>query len=374
MTVPSTSLEQLPAGRDENPLAADLERVVALAERDWRALAGARILLTGGTGFFGTWIVEAFVRANRRYGLGACLHVLSRNPAAFLGKLPHLAAEPSLDFLCGDIRSIPWPSGGCTHVIHAATATSGPVATGDPEETYSVITEGTHHVLRLCREHGTKRCLLVSSGAVYGRQPSEITHLPETFFGGPDPTAPSLAYGEGKRAAELLAGIYSQQYGVETPIARCFAFVGPHLPLDVHFAVGNFIRDVLAGHSVEIKGDGTPRRSYLHPSDLVIWLLAILVRGRGGRAYNVGSDDDRSIREMAEAVIKAGVELWPDRPRCDLTVAGVPTPGAGVLAYVPSCARAREELDLPEIIPLHEAILSTLRFHTRQDFQTAAAN
>ena len=209
---------------DDNPLGQDLDRIVALAERDWRALAGARILLTGGTGFFGTWIVESFVRANRHYGLGARLHVLSRNPSAFLGNFPHLAAEPSLDFVSGDIRSIPWPSGGCTHVIHAATATSGPVATGDPEETYSVITEGTHHVLRLCREHGVKRCLLVSSGAVYGRQPSEITHVPETFLGGPDPTAPSSAYGEGKRAAELLAGIYSQHHGVETPIARCFAF------------------------------------------------------------------------------------------------------------------------------------------------------
>ena len=372
MTVPSTSAVKRPAGWDENPLAADLERIVRLAERDWRSLSGARILLTGGTGFFGTWIVETFVRANRHYGLGARLHVLSRNPSAFLGKFPHLAAESSLDFVSGDIRSIPWPSGGCTHVIHAATATSGPVATGDPEETYSVITEGTHHVLRLCREHGVKRCLLVSSGAVYGWQPSEMTHLPETFLGGPDPTAPSSAYGEGKRAAELLASIFSQRYGVETPIARCFAFVGPHLPLDVHFAVGNFIRDVLAGHSVEIKGDGTPRRSYLHPSDLVIWLLAILVRGQGGRAYNVGSDDDRSIRDIAEEVIRAGSEVWPDSPRCDLTVAGMPTPGAGVQRYVPSCARAREELDLPGIIPLHEAILSTLRFYARLDSQTAA--
>ena len=130
--------------------------------------------------------------------------------------------------------------------------------------------------------------------------------------------------------------------------------------------MGNFIRDVLAGHSVEIKGDGTPRRSYLHPSDLVIWLLAMLVRGRGGRAYNVGSDDDRSIRDLAEELIRAAAVLWPDRPRCSLAVAGVPTPGTGVLRYVPSCARAREELGLPEIIPLHEAILSTLRFHSRQ--------
>jgi dTDP-glucose 4,6-dehydratase len=353
-----------PGHRDENPLAAELDRIVVLAERDWRSLTGARILLTGGTGFFGTWIVEAFVRANRLYRLGARLHVLSRNPAAFLRKFPHLATEPSLEFPSGDIRAIPWPSGGCTHVLHAATATSGPVAMGDPEETYSVITEGTHHVLRLCREHGVKRCLLVTSGAVYGRQPSGITHVPETFHGGPDQTSPAAAYGEGKRAAELLAGIYSQRYGVETPIARCFAFVGPHLPLDVHFAVGNFIRDVLEGRTVAIKGDGTPRRSYLHPSDLVIWLLAILVRGQGGRAYNVGSEDDRSIREMAEAVVRAGAELWPDRPACDIVVAGSPQPGASIERYVPSCERARSELDLPEIIPLHEAILSTLRFHT----------
>ena len=363
MTPPVPPAMTGPDSRDENSLAGEFERIVALAERDWRSLAGARILLTGGTGFFGTWIVEAFVRANRAYRLGARLHVLSRNPAVFLRKFPHLATDPALEFPSGDIRAIPWPSGGCTHVLHAATATSGPVATSDPEETYSVITEGTHHVLRLCREHGVKRCLLVTSGAVYGRQPSEVTNVPESFRGGPDQTSPAAAYGEGKRAAELLAGIYSHQYGVETPIARCFAFVGPHLPLDVHFAVGNFIRDVLDGRPVSIKGDGTPHRSYLHPSDLVIWLLAILVRGQGGRAYNVGSEDGRSIREMAEAVGRAGTELRPDRPACDIVVAGSPQQGAPIDRYVPSCERARSELELPEIIPLHEAILSTLRFH-----------
>lgn len=349
--------------RREDPLAADLSRILWLAERDWRSLSRARILLTGGTGFFGTWIVEAFARANRAFDLRARLHVLSRNPAGFLRRMPSLAADPSIVFHSGDIRAIPWPPGGCTHVLHAATTTSGPVATGDPEETFSVITDGTHHVLQRCREHGVKRCLLVSSGAVYGRQPPGITHLPEDFQGGPDQTSPAAAYGEGKRAAELLAAIYSQRYGVETPIARCFAFVGPHLPIDVHFAVGNFIRDVLENRPVVIKGDGTPRRSYLYPSDLVIWLLAILVRGQGGRAYNVGSEDDRSVREIAQAVVRAGTVLWPERPACDIIVAGSPHPNATIERYVPSCARARRELLLPAIIPLEEAILSTLRFH-----------
>ena len=354
----------LPRSSEAHPLSEELDRISLLGEADWRALTNASIFLTGGTGFFGTWIVEAFSWANRGLGLNAKLHVLSRNPDAFLAKHPNIEKDQSIAFVQGDVRTFDIGDRCYTHVIHAATATSGPVATDDPEEMFSVITEGTHRVLRSCRDHGITRCLLLSSGAVYGPQPSHMTHVPETWLGGPDQTSASAAYAEGKRAAELLAGIYTDRYGVETPIARCFAFVGPHLPLDVHFAIGNFIADVLAGRSVHVKGDGTPRRSYLHAADLVVWLLALLVRGKGARPYNVGSDVDYSISEIAAAVIAAGHALWPDRPAPQVVVSQTPKPGANVTRYVPDCTRARTELSLPPIIPLHDAILATLRYHS----------
>lgn len=354
-----------------HPLQVELERIAALARQDWLSLTGATILLTGGTGFFGTWLVQAFSFANRVLGLKAALHVLSRNPARFLGEHPRIAEDPSIRFLAGDVRSFKIDDVPLTHIIHGAATSSGPVAEGDSEEMYSVITDGTRHVLKLCRERSIRRCLLISSGAVYGRQPDDMPHVAEHWLGGPDQTDPCAAYAEGKRAAELLAAISSARSGVEVPIARCFAFVGPYLPLDAHFAIGNFLGDVLRGRDVVVQSDGTTRRSYMHAADLVIWLLAILARGTAGRPYNVGSDHDVSVREAAESVIHAAQLLWPERPAGRLVVQAAPTPGRAASRYVPNCDRAKYELALPPIIPLPEAIRMTLRFYA--DFPTAGS-
>lgn len=348
----------------------DLRFVVEHARDAWESLRGGRLFLTGGTGFIGTWLMESFVRANRDLGLGAAVEVLSRDPAGFLARRPHLREESAVSFVAGDVRSFVVRGREFTHIIHGATTSGGPVP---PQEMLSVIVDGTRRVLEACRFAKPAKGLLISSGAVYGRQPSTISHVSEDYEGGPSTTSPSSAYGEGKRAAELLVSMASEYDSTPFSIARCFAFVGPLLPLDAHFAIGNFIADVLARRPIRVGGDGTPRRSYLYAADLVVWLITILARGQAARPYNVGGEQDVSIRELAAAVARRGASvLGTTEPAVIVTLPAPSDPNAMPNRYVPSCDRARQELCLFQRIWLDEAIDRTLAHHAQSSNHTTA--
>jgi len=337
-----------------NPLAADLNHVLAHTEGLWEELRGNRIFITGGTGFFGCWLLESFAWTNDRLGLNAGAVVLTRNAAAFQGKAPHLAAHPALRFHEGDVRTFAFPDGAFSHVIHAATEASAKLNEENPLLMFDTIVTGTRHVLDCAVACGARKFLLTSSGAVYGQQPAEMIHIPEDYPGAPDPLNPVSAYGEGKRAAEQLCALYHRQHGLETKIARGFAFVGPYLPLDAHYAVGNFIRDALAGGPIVVRSDGTSQRSYLYAADLAVWLWTILLRGRPCRPYNVGSENSLSIAEIAEAVAAAVA------PRPRVIIQQTAAPGAPLQRYAPATRRAREELKLTETIDLKEALRRTI--------------
>jgi dTDP-glucose 4,6-dehydratase len=171
---------------------------------------------------------------------------------------------------------------------------------------------------------------------------------------------PNAAYGEGKRAAEMLCRLYAHQFGLEAKIARCFAFVGPHLPLDAHYAIGNFIRDALQGGPIRVNGDGMPLRSYLYSADLVTWLWTILFKGQPCRPYNVGSGRSISIAELA------GLVRQVVNPDVKIITAHQADPSQPAQRYVPSVERARNELKLEDWIGLESSIERTAGWHRRE--------
>jgi dTDP-glucose 4,6-dehydratase len=198
--------------------------------------------------------------------------------------------------------------------------------------------------------------LYLSSGAVYGKQPYNLSHISEDYMGAPDLTSLNSVYAEGKRTAEMLCTLYLNKYNLSIKIARCFAFVGPYLPLDKHFAIGNFIGDLIENKPIIIKGDGTSVRSYLYVSDLIIWLFTILVKGKNCYPYNVGSEEEVSIEKLAKIIAKFAkipleIEIQTKKSKHNI-----------IDRYVPSTKRAHDELKLKQIVDLESSIYKTKRF------------
>jgi dTDP-glucose 4,6-dehydratase len=330
----------------------DLEFVVASTEEIWSSMRGAKIFITGGTGFIGSWLLESLRLADQRHDLGVHATVLSRNPEAFRQKLPHIANYPSFHFTGGDICTFDSPSGSFTHLIHGATDASAALNESNPRYMFDTIVKGTQRVLDFAVEKSIDRMLFLSSGAVYGQQPSDMERISEDWFQAPDCTDAKSAYAEGKRAAEMLCAICHKQYGVNVGVARIFALLGPRLDLDIHFAAGNFIRDAIRERRVIVSGDGSPYRSYLYAADLTIWLWHLLIRAKSLRPYNVGSNESISIRDLAERTAR----LLTDG---EIQVLGERDEGWNTGRYVPETLRIGRELGLFKTVSLDDAIVRT---------------
>jgi len=226
----------------------------------------------------------------------------------------------------------------------------------DPLAKFDTLVSGTRRVLDFSVKCKASKFLLTSSGAVYGKQPCNMTHISEEYCGAPNSADLGSAWGEGKRVAEFLCTYFSRIYGIEAKVARCFSFVGPHLPLDIHYAIGNFIRDALKGGHIQVLGDGTPYRSYLYAADLAIWLWTILFQGDSSQPYNVGSEAALTIAELANTVAR----VVPQSTEVRITKEAIPN--APQQRYVPSTKRAQESLGLREFIGLEESIRRTVSY------------
>lgn len=316
------------------------------------ALRDTHLLITGGTGFFGRWLLALIHKLNDE-SANISVVVVSRDPARFLEMHPEYRECRWLSWIQGDVRYFKIAAGTPVDlIIHAATDTS--VAAGeDPLQLFDSIVGGSRNVFEEAVRIGARRVLLTGSGAQYGRL-RDTGGVSETFTGACPSHSVSSVYGEAKRAQETLGAIYAARHGLEVVMTRCFAFSGPGLPLDAHFAIGNFVRDALFKDEVVLNSDGTAVRSYLHGADLAAWLLTLLHRGEPGVAYNVGSDEAISIAELAKRVIDC---VAPGKP---LHIRG--RSGGGERSYyVPEVGRARS-LGLDVWTSLDETILGMARW------------
>jgi dTDP-glucose 4,6-dehydratase len=275
-----------------------LAHVLAHTGSLWDSVDGKRIFVTGGTGFFGRWALESYVAACDQLRIKSNATFLTRRPDDFRRAAPALANHPAIEMLAGDVRTFDFPSSEFAAVLHLATDADVGLIDRQPREIVDTIVDGTRRVLDFAQACRAERLLHASSGAVYGKQPRDLSHIPEDYRGAPLMNAPRAAYAEAKRLAEVLCVLAHQCQGLGAVNARCFAFVGPLLPTGRGYAIGNFLGDALAGQPICVNSDGSAVRSYLYAADLAIWLWTLLFRGTPGTAYNVGSDTEVSIARL----------------------------------------------------------------------------
>lgn len=341
----------------DNFLSSDLDHILSRTLSIWDELKGQRIFITGGTGFLGTWILESFAWANKKLKLNSEAIILTRDATSFLKRCPHFINDKSLQFYEGNILNFKYPKGNFSHIIHAATDSNySRISSWDMLET---IIQGTKYTLEFAKNCNVKKFLFVSSGAMYGRQ-FGVDVINETNLSQFDTTGLMPSYSIGKFIAEYMSNLYAREQQFTMTTARCFAFFGPYLPLDLHFAIGNFIQNRLNNEPILIKGDGHAFRSYLYISDLCIWLWTILFQGKNLTAYNVGSNEKYSIFEIANRIANCRV------PKVEVKINNSTKSSIADNNYIPNISLVKEHLNLEPHINFNKALNRTIDWFHKQ--------
>jgi nucleoside-diphosphate-sugar epimerase len=338
----------------------DLEHIFQNTEDIWESFREKSIFLIGGTGFFGKWLLESFIYINEKLSLNARLTSLTRNPESFLQAFPfYNDYSNSVRFVKGDILSFDFKlEDKFQYIIHAATAASESLNKENPLLMMDTITVGTRRVLDFALSQPIEGFLFISSGAIYGKQPSNVSHIKESDCFKIDINNSNAGYSEGKRIAELYCSTYFEKYNLPVKIARCFAFVGPYLPLDTHFAIGNFINNVIKNEDIVIMGDGSTTRSYMYASDLSIAIWKILLIGNNNKPYNVGVDNAYSLKEIALMLNKNyGNDVQILNMNKDLLKN----------IYVPNIDALKNELNIKNFVQIEDAVQKTIEFNTTNE-------
>ena len=337
-----------------------LEQRLKIAE----SLRGQKILITGASGFVGRSLLEEGLRLNDECSAEMSFFLTIRSSNSFLTKLTSERNDVNLiNASIGAQFSVDAP---IDLVFHCATPASAELNAFKPGEMFDVNVEAAHWIIDNSKLlSNCPKVLFTSSGAVYGPQPLTMSHVAESYMGGPDVTKSQSAYAEGKRVAEFLFSDAGRKGSLNPLIARLFAFSGNGLPLDRHFAIGNFVRDALNGDIITIRGSGQDLRSYLDKGDMAIWLWKMASVEESLPPLNIGSSRSISILELANTV-RERAEMKLGR-QIKTEVLGQISAIDGSTVYVPSTSLAKQLLDVDEWTSLERSIDQMLVSGTTSD-------
>jgi len=340
----------------------DISNDVALAIRrsgaDFSCLKGKRILVTGGTGFFGVWLLSSLLQVREILGGVLDIAVITRDPRSFLQHHTQFESRAGLTFLCGDITSIDLKGLKFSHLLHMATTSASETFSQEKQiNKIELLYLGTKNILSQLGSD-LETVLFTSSGVIYGNPQSDQELLKETQFSRPDNLKTESALAYGKLIAEYLVSYFAEEFDYKYNIARCFSFLGQGLPLDVHYAAGNFVANAMRNEPIRVLGNGQESRSYMYIGDATAWLLRLFVEPAND-VYNVGSEKTIKISELAHAVAEqAGSEGRVEIRGGHLEEGNLPRS-----FYVPSTGKIRAQYpNLAEWTLLTQAISKMIDF------------
>lgn len=291
----------------------DLAAIAALP-LPWEALHGRQVLVTGATGFLGSYLVEALAYLNELHPEQAPIQILAlaRSREKLGARFSHLSGRDDFQPIIQDIAA-PWTADvQPDFIIHAASLASPKYYLAAPVDTIRANVLGTMQLLELAKKSGG-RLLFLSSGAVYGQPLSASNEIGEQDYGPLDPLDARSCYGESKRLGEAACMAYWREHQVAAVIARVSHTYGPGIDLSDGRIFSDVVASVLRGEDIRLHGEGLASRPFCYVSDMISGLLLLLLNGQAGEAYNIGATEELSVRELAELVIRVsggnGVEV-----------------------------------------------------------------
>ena len=304
----------------------------------------ARVLITGGAGFLGSYLCDRFVEAGDDV---ICMdNLLTGNP----DNIAHLMGASNFTFVHHDVTEYIWVQGELDYLLHFASPASPIDYLKLPIQTLKVGSLGTHKVLGLAKEKGA-RILLASTSEVYG---DPLVHpQPEGYWGNVNPIGPRGVYDEAKRFAEALTMAYQRTHGVDTRIVRIFNTYGPRMRPHDGRVVSTFIRQALAGEPISIFGKGDQTRSFCYVSDLVEGIIRLLYSNER-EPVNVGNPHERTVLELAHEILR----LTESSSDIDFQ----PLPEDDPKVRQPDITRATAALDWAPVVPLEDGLRRTIEF------------
>lgn len=295
----------------------DSEYIYTSLRKEFACLSGKKLLITGGAGFLGYYLVQAILYWNKQTE-GAQhiqLTVYDNFIRGIPGWLTNLEGDKNLTLVKHNItQPLPMDIEDFQYVIHAASIASPTYYRMYPIETMDANVNGLRNLLEYCLQQENKRSpvegfLFFSSSEIYGDPSPDNIPTPESYNGNVSCTGPRACYDESKRYAETLCVNFVRQHELPVKIARPFNNYGPGLKITDRRVIPDFARNIFMNRDIVMFSDGSPSRTFCYVADAIIGYYKILVKGLKGEAYNIGVEEpELSMKDLALQIAEIAKE------------------------------------------------------------------